>query len=120
MSGTRCILRHSAFPGSRPDFEPRASVKQSTYVLICMIGLADAGVSARDLRQRGEPTPRSSSTDDWRRTNRGWERAEVVLPSHLSNRSLPAISGVHPLLVALLEVLGSLGALVLFAPRDPD
>ena len=95
-------------------------MKRSGYFLICVFALADAGISARDLPQRCEPTAQAGSADDWRRTTRGWERADVLLPSHCQTRNLPAISGVHPLLIATLEVLGSIGVFVLFAPRDPD
>lgn len=55
-------------------------------------------------------------SDDWRRTNRGWEHTDSLF---LPNESppLPPITGVHPLVVAGLEILGCIGAYSVFSLR---
>ena len=59
----------------------------------------------------------SQSKSDWRRTNRGWERMDAVLEPRHSPR-LPPITGVHPLLVAGLEILGCIAAYSVFSTRS--
>lgn len=56
--------------------------------------------------------------DEWRYTNRGWERLGDIQRT-IDASHLPPITGVHPLLVCGLEVLLCIGAFCLF-PSGPS
>jgi hypothetical protein len=52
---------------------------------------------------------------DWRRTREGWQRAEWLMPSAAQRQ--PAL---HPSVVAMLELLLSIGALAAFPARGRE
>lgn len=65
------------------------------------------------------PSQRSVSSDDWRRTSRGWERMSDWRLRRARSIARPPLTAVNPLLVAALLLLISLGALLAFSPARP-
>ena len=59
----------------------------------------------------------SSDRLQWRRTNLGWEPSSRWGTEIGESTALPATTGVHPLVVAALQVLASFAALLTFADR---
>jgi hypothetical protein len=55
----------------------------------------------------------------WRRTVLGWEPTSQWSAERESVTPLPASTGVHPLIIAGMQVLVSCGALLTFAARRP-
>ena len=76
-------------------------------VLIAM-GWTTGSISASRLARADGLTPW-----DWRRTCQGWQQAEWLMPPAAQRRP-----PLHPAVVAMLELLLSIGGLAAFPVRD--
>lgn len=93
--------------------------RAAVYVLgFLLLGSSCAAMHAANGYFQKDPlqTVGNARNDSWRRTNRGWERAEALFRQPLP-KTLPSVSGVHPLVIAGLEVLTSIAAYLVFSPR---
>ncbi len=52
---------------------------------------------------------------DWRRTADGWQAVEL-LQGRVPAANPPPITRMHPMVIALIEVLASIGVLLFFEP----
>lgn len=84
-------------------------MRQLVWILLI---LTVAGWLACEIPSDRHPTASQSQLDDWRRTPRGWERADWLVPEIPARRA-----ALHPGVVGLLELLVSLAALVAFPAR---
>ena len=64
---------------------------------------------------RGEANHNETATD-WRRTDAGWEHSSLWQANAKLGSSPTSIATVHPLVIASLELLMSIGFLVLATP----
>ncbi|MCO6457290.1 MAG: hypothetical protein J5I93_18485 [Pirellulaceae bacterium] len=98
-----------------------------TLLLVLMLSLGHAGCQPRRLASEpaaarvGQPDLEAAGSrplDSWRRTDQGWEDTRTWTTP--ARRPGVSIYRVHPLLVAALQLLGSLWALLAWAtPRYP-
>lgn len=89
---------------------------------VCMFLLLAPGTawSARKEADPAREPPYESQLefDSWRYTRRGWERLPSKRPhGRPATSSLPAITGVHPLVVGGLQILLSLAAFLALETR---
>jgi hypothetical protein len=82
------------------------------WIVLGLLLLIVAGWTASTVSSPGL-TPADCLTPwDWRRTRNGWQRAEWLMPPAAQRK--PAL---HPSVVAMLELLLSIGALAAFPAR---
>jgi hypothetical protein len=86
-------------------------LQRVVWILAAVVGTVWV---ASELPAPDSPAPASCETR-WRRTRDGWERAEQLLPPIPPPRS----PGVHPLVLAAAEILGSVFVLAASRPRQP-
>ncbi len=86
------------------------------WIVLGLLLLIVAGWAASTVSSPG-PTPAEYCLTpwDWRRTRNGWQRAEWLMPPVAQRK--PAL---HPSVVAMLELLLSIGALAAFPARGAD
>ena len=78
-------------------------------------GIADSSAQEESRAARTDLT-------DWRRTAAGWERVsewQSDSPTLLAGPVFKSVDAVHPLVIAVLELLVSVAALLYFSPADP-
>ena len=56
----------------------------------------------------------------WRRANRGWERADQWTSDRHQRPGWRGTAPVHPLAVALIELLFCLMVLIVYSPAEPE
>ena len=89
-------------------------------LLSLMSSYSHRGLS--DSNAHDESRAARADVSDWRRTAAGWERAGDWQPNSPTRLAVPkfkSADAVHPLVVAALELLVSLGALLFFSLAGP-
>lgn len=91
----------------------------AAFYIACQIEVppSDASISSPTMSREQE----SAGNVAWRRTLDGWERMSDWTPRRVTPSAIPAVDFgiVHPSLVAILQLLLSVGALILFPLRRP-
>lgn len=78
-------------------------------------GPAWAQLNSRPMNRN---SPVANELDGWRRTAQGWQQPEDWLVESGSGRNVPAITRVHPLILASLQILVSVSALLAAGHRS--
>jgi hypothetical protein len=79
-------------------------------LLLIVASWTAGGISSPWLAPAADLTPW-----DWRRTRSGWQRAEWLMPPAVEQKPT-----LHPSVVAMLELLLSIGALAAFPARGRE
>lgn len=88
-------------------------------LLAAVLLVSYSGDCVSDSHSQDEPHPARVDRNDWRRTATGWEQAgnwQPNPPMVLAVTASPSAGAMHPLVVAALELLISLAALLHFSP----
>ena len=107
-------------PNSHPHLFPLRffmSSSSTRILLMTVVLLAIPAITVAESipRETSAASPVTPSTGVWRRTSQGWQRTSHW-PSRADRPSVTRVGRVHPLVLALLIGLISLGGLIGFGP----
>lgn len=86
--------------------------------ILALLVAASVGCGGLARRQDDAMLPNSFQISEWRRTKRGWERPSTDWPRGNQLRVPAKVRFLHPMLIAVAQLVGSLAAFSWFPPRN--